>query len=490
MAHLFETWSVLTILSITILVIQLLAVWSAIHALKHVRSSQAVVAWVVGLLTLPFVTLPLYWIFARHRFAGYREAIREIGQRHQRSVTAIRHELSTERDEQSTSLHSPLEQVADVLDTPISYGNELGLLINGDSFFEELYQQIASAKHYVYAAFYILRDDPVGRRFADTLIETAKKGVTVRLMYDEVGCIRLPNAYLKRLSDAGVDVRSFNTRQGFINRFQINFRNHRKLLVVDGNRAMVGGLNIGEEYRGDAKWVSHWRDTAILIKGGVARKIQAVFAGDYYWAARTDLPEADWTQHHEPEASGTKNLEGAVAICATGPADPRPRATMMFVAAINEAKMRAWISTPYLVPDDSLMVALAMAKARGVDVRFLIPSMADQWAVHLAGFYYEQELREFDIPVYRYNEGMMHQKCVLVDDNLVLIGSTNFDNRSLYLNFELMVAVGDPAFVAEAKQMLENDFAQSTLSNASQKPLRPWLSRVGTGVARLFSPVL
>jgi len=490
MPHLFESWSVLTILSITVLVIQLLAVWSAIHALKHVRTSQAVVAWVVGLLTLPFVTLPLYWIFARHRFAGYREAIREIGQRHRQSVTAIRRELSTELDEQSTSLHSPLEQVADVLDTPISFGNELELLINGESFFDELYRQIAAAKHYVYAAFYILRDDPVGRRFADALIERAEQGVTVRLMYDEVGCIRLPSAYLSRLSGAGVDVRSFNTRQGFVNRFQINFRNHRKLLVVDGKSAMVGGLNIGEEYKGEARWVSHWRDTAVLMKGSVARKIQAVFAGDYYWAARTDLPEADWEQNGLPAEPGMKDVTGAVAVCATGPADTRPRATMMFVAAINEAKKRVWISTPYLVPDDSLMVALAMAKARGVDVRLLIPSIPDQWAVHLAGFYYEQEFGELDIPVYRYDKGMMHQKCMLVDESLVLIGSTNFDNRSLYLNFELMVAVGDPDFVLETKQMLENDFAASTLSNASEKPLRPWLSRVGTGVARLFSPVL
>ncbi|TWT83225.1 putative cardiolipin synthase YwiE [Planctomycetes bacterium CA13] len=482
-------WPTLTVVSVAIFILQLFAIWSAFHALRHVRSSQAVVAWVVGLITLPFFALPLYWIFARHRFEGYREAIRDIGQRHQQSVTAIRRELVTATDIRSTTLCSPIEQVSDVLDTPIAYGNQFELLIDGHAFFDELESQIRSASQYVYVAFYIIRDDEIGSRFADALIERAAVGVKVRLLYDEVGCLRLPNRYLSRLTKAGVDVRAFNTRQGFANRFQINFRNHRKLIVIDGKRAMVGGLNVGNEYIGTASWVTRWRDTAILIQGDAARKIQAVFAGDYYWAARIDLPEADWSVAPD---RGERSIEtgGVAAVCATGPADMRPRATMMFAAAVGEARERVWIATPYLVPDDSSMVALAMARARGVDVRFLITSVADQWPVYLAGFYYERELGELGIPVYRYNEGMMHQKCVLVDDNLAMIGSTNLDNRSLYLNFELMVAIEDRKFVDQVNRMLEADFSESTLSNASEKPLRPWLSRVGTAIARLFSPVL
>jgi cardiolipin synthase len=227
-----------------------------------------------------------------------------------------------------------------------------------------------------------------------------------------------------------------------------------------------------------------WRDTAILARGPIAKKVQAVFAGDYYWAARTNLPEANW--EHDAFAPVT----GQAAVCATGPADRRPRATMMFVAAISSATERVWISTPYLVPDDALIVALSMAKARGVDVRLLIPSMADEWAVYLAGFYYERELAQLDIPVFRYQDAFMHQKCVLVDDSLVLIGSTNFDNRSLYLNFELMLAVDDPQLIANTTKMLEQDFAQSTQTGETRHPLQPMLSRAGTAIARLFSPVL
>lgn len=494
--EIFDQWWSLTFVSGAVLLLQFVAVWSAFHALRHVRTSQAVVAWVVGLITLPFLALPLYWVFARHRFEGYREAIRDVGQRHQQSVTAIRQELSTEADARTTSLSSPLEHVADVLDTPLCTGNRFRLLIDGSDFFDAVMDQIQTAERYIYAAFYIIRDDEVGNRFADALIERANAGVTVRLLYDEVGCLRLSSSYLNRLRKNGVDVRAFNTRQGFVNRFQINFRNHRKLIVFDGKRSIVGGLNVGNEYLGKATWVSRWRDTGVLIEGSVTRKIQAVFAGDYYWAARTDLSEADWNRDHEGDQTPAQvdvafnGAVGQAAVCATGPADLRSRATMMYAAAAGAARERLWISTPYLVPDESSIVALSMAKARGVDVRLLIPTVADRWTVYLAGFYYEQEFAELGIPVYRFREGLLHQKCVLVDDSLVLIGSTNLDNRSLYLNFELMVAIRDHQLIAEVKAMLVQDFAESFHSNASEIPLRPWFARAGTAIARLFSPVL
>ncbi|WP_372721282.1 cardiolipin synthase [Novipirellula sp.] len=479
-----QSWFI-TFIPPLVVLIELLAIFSAFHALRHVRTSQAAVAWVIGLVTIPFLVLPMYWVFARHRFEGYREAIRAVGERHVQSVASVRRELVTDANVRTTTLDTSLEYLADVLDTPLCDGNAFDLLIDGSAFFESLLQRIDASEHYVYLEFYILRDDKIGNQLADALLRCVKRGVVVRLLYDEVGCLRLPGRYIKRLVAAGVDVRAFNTRQGFVNRFQINFRNHRKLVVIDGVTAWVGGLNVGDEYLGENSKNLRWRDTAVAIRGSLARKVQAVFAGDYYWAARTDLPEAIW--HSEPNIS---SRSGLAAVCATGPADQRPRATMMFASAAATAKHRLWISTPYLVPDDALIVALSMARARGVDVRVLIPSIADQWAVFLAGYYYEQQLAEFGIPVYRYPEGFLHQKCVLVDDDLVLIGSTNFDNRSLYLNFELMVAIAEPKLIADVAEMLEQDFAESTLSNASGESLRPLFARMGTAIARLFSPVL
>ncbi|MCA9217919.1 MAG: hypothetical protein KDB27_32840, partial [Planctomycetales bacterium] len=181
---------------------------------------------------------------------------------------------------------------------------------------------------------------------------------------------------------------------------------------------------------------------------------------------------------------------GPAAVCATGIADGRARETMMFATAASAAQQRLWISSPYLVPDDTCINALSMARARGVDVRILIPSKADQWLVYLAGFYYERVFESIGIPVYRYCDGFLHQKCILVDDNLALVGSTNLDNRSLHLNFELMLACGEHQLVRQVAEMMEHDFASAKKMNDAEDRLLPWYIRVGTVVARLFSPVL
>jgi cardiolipin synthase len=478
-------WQTLTIASGIVIAVQSCAIASVFHALRHVRTSQAAVGWTVALLTLPIVTLPLYWVFARHRFQGYREAIREVGARHERSVSAIRSALSTGLNERSTEGVTPLERVADVLDTPITAGNDFELLVDGEATFEAIVKATQAAQRYIYISFFIIRDDHLGCRLAEALIERARAGVTIRILYDEVGSHRLGKDYLRRLREAGIEIRSFNTRQGWVNRFQINFRNHRKIVLIDGQYGIVGGLNVGNEYLGTAAGMEAWRDTAVLVRGPVARQVQAVFAGDYYWAVRHDLIEADW---ESPLSLFEVTVRGAV--CATGPADVRPRATMMYAAAAEASRERLWISTPYLVPNEAVVVALHMAKARGVDVRIMIPDRADHFAVFLAGFYYEQELGEANIPVYRYKTGFLHQKCVLVDDELALIGSTNLDNRSLHLNFELMIACEGSKIVGDVTAMLERDFANSTLSNTGDAPARPWFQRAGTAVARLFSPVL
>ncbi|MGB1815402.1 MAG: cardiolipin synthase [Rubripirellula sp.] len=471
-------------------VLMLMVAYTISHALANVRTSQATVAWTVGLLSLPIIAIPLYWVLARNKFHGYREVIREVESRQRDTISDIQTQLRTESYTRSTTQNSVLEQVADVMDTPLSEVADCDLLIDGKSFFECLFAEIAKATEYIYLEFFIFRDDEVGNQLAQSLIERARAGVQVRLIYDEVGCIRLSKSYLQRLTAAGVEVYPFNTRQGWFNRFQINFRNHRKLVVIDGKTAIVGGLNIGTEYLGSADESSRWRDTGIKFTGPITHKVQAVFAGDYFWAARENLPEANWTVTQNPKPDLGQDLppEGNAVCCATGPADLRPRASMMFCALANSAKSRLWISTPYLVPDEASIVALHMAKARGVDVRLLIPDRADHLLVYLAGFHYENEFTEACIPVYRYHAGFMHQKCILVDDQLAMIGSTNLDNRSLHLNFEMMIGISAPALISQVEMMLKEDFALA--SQRSPKKLRWWYERLGTAVARLTSPIL
>ncbi|MEZ6130599.1 MAG: cardiolipin synthase [Planctomycetaceae bacterium] len=490
----FGTWWSVA-LPLLLFAIEILGIVTAFHAIRQVRTSQAAVAWGVGLVALPILIVPMYWLVGRNRFSGYRDAIRDVERQHQTSVAAVCHELITGSNVGNPSAVSPVAVLADVLDTPLSDGNQVRLLVDGAQFLAELLRLISTAEKYVYAEFYVIRDDDMGNQFANALCARARAGCTVRLLYDEVGSLKLSARYLLRLRAAGVDVHAFNTRQGWANRFQLNFRNHRKLLVVDGRRAIVGGLNIGDEYLGRLSWATRWRDTAIAADGPVARKVQAVFASDYYWARRDDLPEADWsvnTPASETAASGAEpeDCSAEAAVCATGPSDQRERATMMFAAVAGASRQRLWISTPYLVPNATCINALSMARARGVDVRILIPSKPDQWLVFLAGFYYEALLESIGISVYRYTDGFLHQKCVLADDQLVLIGSTNLDNRSLHLNFELMLAVCERELIRDVTLMLEQDFSQATKGNVDDDRLLPWYIRIGTVIARLFSPVL
>ena len=487
-AFLSEHW--LAISSVTTAMLMIMVAYTISHALANVRTSQATVAWTVGLLSLPIVTLPLYWVLARNKFHGSREVIREVESQQRDSASSIQTELRTESYIRSTSQNSVIEQVADVMDTPLSSAADYDLLIDGKDFFACLFAEIAKATDYVYLEFFIFRDDEIGSQLSQCLIERVQAGVKVRMLYDEVGCIRLSNSYVRRLIRAGVEVHPFNTRQGWFNRFQINFRNHRKLVVIDGQTAIIGGLNIGKEYLGSADESSRWRDTGLKVTGLITLKIQAVFAGDYFWAARDTLPEANWatTENSTPKPKQRYLRNRNSICCATGPADLRPRASMMYCSLANSAKSRLWISTPYLVPDEASTVALHMAKARGVDVRLLIPDRADNLLVYLAGFHYENEFTEASIPVYRYHAGFMHQKCILVDDQLAMIGSTNLDNRSLHLNFEIMVGLSAPDLVSQVEAMLIEDFALA--SESSAKKLRWWYERLGTAVARLTSPIL
>lgn len=474
--------------------LEILGIISAWHAIQKVRTAQGAIAWAVGLVSMPIVVLPLYWLVGRNKFAGYREAIREVEGLHKASVEAVRRELLTARNVGDPTSASPLSLVADVLDTPMCVGNRFQLLIDGKQFYQAVLDLIRSAEKYIYVEFYIIRDDAIGNLFAEVLCEQARAGKTVRMIYDEVGCIQLPKRYLRRLREAGIDVNAFNTRQGWYNRFQLNFRNHRKLVIVDGQRAITGGFNVGDEYMGRVRWASHWRDTGVAVTGPIARKLQAVFAADYYWAQRRDLPEAEWGGDEEvcdvPFRDRSSDPPGAAAVCSTGPSDRRERATMMFAAAAGASRKRLWISSPYLVPNSTCINALSMARARGVDVRLLVPSIADHWLVHLASFYYEKAFEQLGIPVYRYQDGFLHQKCVLVDDQLVLIGSTNLDNRSLHLNFELMLAADDPELVREVDLMLREDFSNAERLASRRGRLLPWYQRIGTVLARLFGPIL
>jgi cardiolipin synthase len=346
-----------------------------------------------------------------------------------------------------------------------------------------MFAGMEEAKDYIIVQFYIIHDDNLGRRLKDILIQKARQGVRVYVMYDEIGSYNLPRAYRRELAEAGVVDLPFRTSKGLRNRFQINFRNHRKIVVVDGHVAYVGGLNVGDEYMGQHKRFGPWRDTHVEVRGPVVQAIQFAFLEDWYWATGS-VPDLDWTPHPAPD-------ENESALClASDPSDIMETCGLFFLHVISSAKKRLWIASPYFVPDQSLIAALQLAAIRGVDVRVMLPEIPDHKLVYLAGFAFIAEAEPAGVKFYRYQPGFMHHKVILVDDDLAAIGTANFDNRSIRLNFEIMLVFADKAFAATVEEMLEKDFANCRQSTAEELASRPFVFRIGVSIARLLAPIL
>src|SRR3546814_47357 len=264
----------------------------------------------------------------------------------------------------------------------------------------------------------------------------ARGGRRIYMLYDEIGSYGLPNAFIAELRAAGAVVRPFGTTQGPVNRFQLNFRNHRKILVADGSLAFVGGLNFGDEYLGRSAAMGPWRDTHLRIAGPVVQAIHLGFTEDWFWAAR-EVPELNWN----PQAVEEDGLR--VLALPTGPADVQDSCELFFLEALRSARRRIWIASPYFVPDEQIVSALELARLRGVEVRILLPEKPDQLLVYLASYGYYAMAERAGIEIYRYQPGFLHQKVLLVDDDIVSIGTANLDNRSFRLNFELSIVVSD-----------------------------------------------
>jgi cardiolipin synthase len=305
--------------------------------------------------------------------------------------------------------------------------------------------------------------------------------VAVYFQYDEFGSRKLRREFLDDLRAAGVHVTAFGANRGPGNRFQLNFRNHRKILVIDGECAFVGGLNLGDKYLGRFAGLDPWRDTHLRIRGAAARDLQHVFVEDWFWATR-EIPELCWDCG---EAVG----ECDVVVVPTGPADPVESCQLLFVNAIHSAEERIWIASPYFVPDGAVIAALQSAALRGVDVRVMLPSNPDHLLVFLSSFAYYPDMFECGVRIFRYQEGFLHQKVFLVDRAVAAVGTANLDNRSFRLNFEVTALVADGRFVREVEEMMEADFRGCVEVGLEDYTGRPLWFRVACRLSRLVSPL-
>lgn len=472
--------SILTLLTKLALCLHGLGLLSAVQAIMKARTPQGAIAWAVALVSFPYVSLPLFWIFGRDRFAGYTVARRLKDTK----VEHLRRSTSDPTLAPVSNIDPGLVRVFEgLVDMRFTSGNEAQLYIDGNDTFVAIFAAMATAKRYLLVQFFIVHDDELGRKFRDVLIAAAGRGVKVYFLYDEMGSHALPQSYKKELLDVGIDIRPFKTTKGAKNRFQINFRNHRKIVVADGEEAFVGGHNVGDEYLGKDKKFGRWRDTHVRVRGPAVAQVQVSFVEDWHWSSGS-VPAVDWQR--SAASTGGKS----VLVLPSGPADALDTCCLFFLQAINAAKDRLWITSPYFVPDPQIISALQLAAMRGVDVRIILPHMADHLFVYWASFSYLREALPLQVNLYRYQGGFIHEKVLLVDDALAAVGTANFDNRSFRLNFEITLLFADKGFCAEVEQMLLDDLKLSKPVTMSEIDERSVFFKILVRVARLMAPIL
>jgi len=471
----------LTLIGLFLAALEIAGVIVAVHAILNTRTSQGAIAWALSLVTAPYLALPLYAFFGRRKHEGSQHpkrcveiSIQEITSRLKTQWLPF-HKVINGR----ATLSRFMEKLSGMMFTG---GNGVHLLINGRTTFETIFAAIDQAQNYVLVEFFIVHDDDLGRELHQRLLDRQNAGVQVYFLYDSIGSHALPQSYRQELVASGAMAHAFGRPNRFRNRFQLNFRNHRKIVVVDGKTGFAGGHNVGNEYLGGSKRFSSWRDTHLKLTGPAVMGLQAAFLENWFWVTG-EIPELNW----EPKPTAS---DASVLIVPSGPADELETCSLFFVQMLNVAKERAWITSPYFVPNEAVLEALILAALRGVDVRVMIPETPDKKTVWYAAFAYMKDAQTAGVRFYRYRKGFLHQKVMLVDDDLAVVGTANLDNRSFRLNFELSVLVSNRTFATQVAQMLTADFDECHLATLEETTSKSLPVRIAIAGSRLLSPIL
>ena len=476
MSQLIALYAAATIL------LEIAGILLAMRAILIARTPQSAIAWAFGLVVLPIITIPLFLIFGESRFAGYTLAGKSLSKPLDLAFESIIQHLDGYRSRFAAPYDEASRMATNLSRIPPTSGNSLELLIDGQATFDSIFAAIDSATESVWVQFFIIHDDHLGRALADHLLAAARRGVQCRVLYDQVGSKTLPASWAERLRKEGILVESFVTNRRFGRRFQINFRNHRKLVITDARTAFVGGLNVGDEYMGRSPRFGPWRDTHLRIEGPAVAGFQLSFLEDWNYI-KNEIPA-----FRLPTPDTSHGGSAIVFPVASGPAETWSLCPATYLSIIHSATRRLWIASPYLVPSSPLLFAICHAAIRGVDVRIILPRMADHLLPWLSSFTYYPKLRKAGVRLWRYRPGFMHQKVLLADDDTSIVGSINMDYRSFMLNFELSAAIQDQKLASQLETMFLADFDRSDPEDLRKFEDGTLLFRLKCRTAALMSP--
>lgn len=455
--------------------------WIVAWIVLQKREPAATLSWVLSLAALPYLGLLIYYLLGPQKVKRQRL-------RRGRSRSGMEHYTSVCPPDSDCDELAKIAQAT--CGMPPASATGVDWLIDGGATYDAILAAIAQARDHVHLQYYIFNPDRIGTRLRDALVERARAGVKVRLLLDAVGSSQVRRSFLRPLLEAGGEAAWFHPTQLLkpFKRPWVNMRTHRKLVVVDGQVAFTGGINITDE-EDERLDPNAYRDLHMRIEGYVVRNLQLVFIEDWIYATGQGRPAFEgqdlWPKHMPTRAQG--HIDAQVLL--SGPDSSWETIHRLHVAAIHEARQRVWLVTPYFVPGEAARMALTSAALGGLDTRLLVPTMSDSRLVTWAARSYFDELLEAGVRIFEYGPRMLHTKAFVADEDVCIVGSANFDNRSFRLNFELSMMFRDRQLTSELATFLarEMDGAREVRFNR-HRPL--WRSRLPEAVARLTSPLL
>lgn len=469
------------------IIITLSVIFIAFVIFLENRHPTQTLTWIIVLGSFPLVGFIFYLLFGRNyrrekmfrkKYLSDKEAFLRI----EGDVDYASIERIEELDDDQRKLFYLAHKLGN---SPISFRTETKVLTNGDETFREIIHALKEAQHHIHLEYYIVRSDRIGEKLKDILITKVQEGVKVRFLYDAVGSWQLSKKYIRELGKAGVEIVPFGpVRLPFLNS-KFNFRNHRKIIVIDGSVGFVGGLNIGDEYLGRNKHFGHWRDTHLWLKGEAVRSLQLIFLQDWYYMTNQGLLTAEYLSPVQIE-----NRREGVQLIAGGPDNEWSVIKSIFFSMITSAKKSVWIASPYFIPDEDIFSALKIAALSGIDVRLLVPNKPDKRIVFHASRSYFPDLLEAGVKIFAYTKGFMHSKMMIVDDTLASIGTSNMDMRSFHLNFEVNAFLYNTQSMDKLVAEFMNDMKDSEELLLTDFKKRHIGFRLIESLSRLLSPFL
>lgn len=487
MGFIFDIWkSIPNLVSILYL---LTVVFIAFLIILENRNPVKTISWILVLVLLPFVGIIIYLFFGqeyRKTKMYSRKGLKDLEKLRNLTLEQLDN-LPKNQFRISDKLYSKKRLMNLLLSNSnaiLTNNNEIQILKNGEETFPEIFNAIEDAKHHIHLEYYIIENDKIGNYLRELLIRKAKEGVEVRLIFDDVGSWQLKRKFIRSMSDAGVMVDCFMKVRFPMLTSRVNYRNHRKILVIDGATAFVGGLNFADRYLDGVPGIGSWRDTHLKVIGGGATALHIIFMADWYFVSKEILKGE---KYFKPFESGNGKL---IQMTASGPDSDWESISQAYFTAIASATDFVYISTPYLMPTSDIITALKTSALGGIDVRIIVPGLSDAITPKWGTNSYIEELLEAGVKIYFYRAGFIHSKVIVVDGLFSTVGTANLDFRSLETNFEVNAMIYDEEIANILTNQFLEDQEKSELIILEEWIKRPRLNKIKESFARILSPML